>query len=484
MVSLGSFFSRVSFALAVISIGLGTQPARAQLGVGDIVLGRSEASDSFRVYDKSSNTWGPGPGWSFNFIQSIEFDNSGGLSHNARGNMIGANFGNANTGFELYNFATDGSAGSESVWSIVEATGGTKGTAPDGAWLSQRGGGVSLSPGNNYLAWTNYETGEIYVHDYVAGATVGTGAGASVSGARRTGLGNGTGGAGTLTALRPLSTSGTAWLNDTTVVAFSGFGELITVDVSGIAGGSEDGTLAGYLPTEMTNWKIANNEVSFTAQNTDVEYNALVDPNHIYAAVTTSGFETKLFAYNYNPVTGAISLNTTLDVPNTPSPANVREPREIALDADGNLFFSGYAGSSSDNIIMKLADATNIASWNEANVTVFYNSPDYTSFNGMDVAFSEPVVEALLGDYNENDILDAADYTVWRDAFEVGGTIPNDPTGGVATQEDYDFWKANFGDMLGPGAGAVDAVPEPTAIGLLSVALAIAAGARRRGASA
>ncbi len=483
MMTVGFVFRRTCLMIAVVSIAvLGTRQAHAQLGKGDIVLGRSvgpgtagagnPTGDSFRVYDKSSGTWSPGPGWTTDYIQSVEFDNSGGLSHNARGNLFGADFGSTAgfDGFTLYNFATDGSNHSEKVWGIVDATGGTTGTDPMGAWLIDRGGGVSFSPDNKYLAWTNYDSGQIYVHDYSPGATPGTGSGATLSGPRRTGLGDGNGNPGSLTALavNPSKvTQGTAWLSNTKLVAFDGYGELITLDVSGIAGGTEDGTLAGFQPTEMTNWKIENTEVTFNAQFTDIEYNAEVDPNHIYASVNiASTFETQLFAYDYNPSTGAISLNKTLDVPNTP---NTREPREIALDADGNLFFSGYAGSGSDNIIMELPNATDVANWNEANVAVFYSSPDYTSFNGMDVAVSEPTVEGLLGDYNENNVLDAADYTVWRDALAVGGTIPNDPTGGIATQDDYDYWKAHFGATLGSGAGAIatSAVPEPGSFALV-----------------
>jgi len=72
----------------------------------------------------------------------------------------------------------------------------------------------------------------------------------------------------------------------------------------------------------------------------------------------------------------------------------------------------------------------------------------------------------LLGDYNENDVVDAADYTVWRDNLGGGTALPND--GGLGTpigQAHYDQWKTNFGMLLPPGAGArsigASAVPEP-----------------------
>ena len=82
------------------------------------------------------------------------------------------------------------------------------------------------------------------------------------------------------------------------------------------------------------------------------------------------------------------------------------------------------------------------------------------------------VVEAvgLAGDYNDDGVVDAADYTVWRDHF--GGTaLPFNETAslGSVDNEDYDAWKANFGATDGEGAGSSTAVPEPsTAILMLS----------------
>jgi len=482
-------------------------PAAAQFGQGDIVVGLSGGAsaegvgNTFRVYDASANSWSNGPDWQelspvdgtprdIRFMQSVEFDNSNGFSHNARGNLLAVNFGNSFSGFQIRNLATDGSTNSQQIYSIVLASGGVitePGTNPNGNWVSIRGGGLSVSPNNTKVAWaandamTGEGGGAIWVHDYSAGSTPGTGAGATVSGPRRTGLGDSNGNPGTLAALRTGSTQGTTWLSDSTVVCFNGFGELITVDVSSHAGGTEDGTFAGFQPTIMTNWKVANNEVSFTAQTTDIEYNPAVDPNHIYAAVTkATTFEAELFAYDYNPGTGAISLNKRMVVPGVAMGGDppLREPREIAFGPDGALYYSGFTAGTDLNLVMKLPNVTDIGNWAPENVSVFFTGGP-SSFNGMDVALSQPPVESLLGDYSENDILDAADYTVWRDAFEVGGTIPNDPTGGVATQEDYDYWKTNFGDTLGSGAVSA-AVPEPATVTLLMATLITSAFRCRR----
>jgi hypothetical protein len=63
----------------------------------------------------------------------------------------------------------------------------------------------------------------------------------------------------------------------------------------------------------------------------------------------------------------------------------------------------------------------------------------------------------LTGDFNNNGVVDAADYVLWRD----GGTLQNDPTPGVQP-EDYGVWRANFGKSNPGSASSLAAsVPEP-----------------------
>jgi hypothetical protein len=72
------------------------------------------------------------------------------------------------------------------------------------------------------------------------------------------------------------------------------------------------------------------------------------------------------------------------------------------------------------------------------------------------------VLEAVLaGDYSGNGVVDAADYTVWRDSLgHTGAALPADGTGdGVVYRADYSYWKTRFGDSAGVSEGAT--VPEP-----------------------
>jgi hypothetical protein len=98
-------------------------------------------------------------------------------------------------------------------------------------------------------------------------------------------------------------------------------------------------------------------------------------------------------------------------------------------------------------------------------------------------ALSEPFRFTILGDFNMDGTVDAADYVVWRKNFS-------------GDQAMYHAWRANFGASLGPGSGSAAyplgasatplsaAVPEPALLALVWIAiasLAIASAARYAG---
>jgi glucose/arabinose dehydrogenase len=68
--------------------------------------------------------------------------------------------------------------------------------------------------------------------------------------------------------------------------------------------------------------------------------------------------------------------------------------------------------------------------------------------------FADPL-NLVPGDYNSDKIVDAADYSVWRDQLGASIVLPNDVTPGTVTAADYDVWKAHFGATPpSPGQGA------------------------------
>jgi hypothetical protein len=71
---------------------------------------------------------------------------------------------------------------------------------------------------------------------------------------------------------------------------------------------------------------------------------------------------------------------------------------------------------------------------------------------GLFIVGRERENDPFGGDYNNNSIVDAADYTIWRDTL--GSTTDlradGDQNGSIA-QADYDFWKVRFGNVVKGG---------------------------------
>jgi hypothetical protein len=84
-------------------------------------------------------------------------------------------------------------------------------------------------------------------------------------------------------------------------------------------------------------------------------------------------------------------------------------------------------------------------------------------------------VGAVAGDYSGNGVVDAEDYTIWRDHLGQNFQLTNEGPGqtpGTVTSEDYSFWKAHFGETGSGGAAtAQQAVPEPATAWLMLAVL-------------
>lgn len=75
----------------------------------------------------------------------------------------------------------------------------------------------------------------------------------------------------------------------------------------------------------------------------------------------------------------------------------------------------------------------------------------------------------LAGDYNDDGLVNLADYTRWRDELAIRGRLPNETASpGIIDEADYDAWSTA---ML--GSQTATPAPEPAAAALLAVAAAI-----------
>lgn len=97
--------------------------------------------------------------------------------------------------------------------------------------------------------------------------------------------------------------------------------------------------------------------------------------------------------------------------------------------------------------------------------------------NGEVYVFGELIIPSGAdGDYNNDGVVDAADYTVYRDNLGTSRTLPNDTTPGmVSSPGDYNVWASNYGASV----GRATAVPEPASV-LLVVLFGAGGFVRRR----
>jgi hypothetical protein len=90
------------------------------------------------------------------------------------------------------------------------------------------------------------------------------------------------------------------------------------------------------------------------------------------------------------------------------------------------------------------------------------------------------LIVGVPGDYNHDGIVNAADYTVWRDTLNSTTNLAADGSGnGIIDQADYTFWKSRVGATIGAGAGGGAAVPEPATQSLLIVAAVLLFGGHK-----
>jgi hypothetical protein len=439
-------------ALAIAGCLQVTKPVMADSAMvqNDIVIGNNDDTNDSDIYTDypfyvyRSGVWSVpasglvtdnyqqgsefGPG----YMQSAEFDNFNGVSHNPAGNLLMCNFGNSYTGFEIYNVATNGNNHWATLWSMKAESNGTYKGSSDG--VSCRGGGLSINPGNTKVAWATSDTinytdpntgisvsgGTIMVLDYNAGAHPGTGqSGMFTSGEAMIG---GPRLAGNQDIGAPLGTNvtqGTTWLDDNNVLAINSYGELIHWNVANVPAGTDhvdssgnrttEAPLSGstpMIPTVDNNWSIVCQLNLTNLQFISVLYNKEIDPDHIYVAYTTKSYVGYIcqLTYDGNAESPTISLSSTMTLP-----ASKGEPRENAFDSNGNLLWSSYCNDvTSYTLIGMLEDAaTNFGDISKVSV---FATGSYSGYNGMDCACGVTIKkEKIPGDANGDKKVDVGD---------------------------------------------------------------------------
>jgi hypothetical protein len=138
---------------------------------------------------------------------------------------------------------------------------------------------------------------------------------------------------------------------------------------------------------------------------------------------------------------------------------------------DVTSYLEGVRTGAADNGVAVLSNATADGWQIHLNGST---DPEYRPMLHVVSGVLPIVSPELAGDFNGNGIVDAADYTTWRD--HLGGTHNlngnGDETGGsggIVDQADYELWKANFGNSGSGGSLGSSAVPEPGSLALVAL---------------
>jgi len=146
--------------------------------------------------------------------------------------------------------------------------------------------------------------------------------------------------------------------------------------------------------------------------------------------------------------------------------------------ASGSI--TGDASAVNYNInLSSLQDVTSaielrLYAWGGSNVAGTFSFNSFTFDGSVNATSVEP--EPFAGDYNDDGVVDSADYVTWRKNIDLQLPLDNETeTPGSVDSGDYNAWVTNYGNSEF-GSGGLSAehavvVPEPAAIACFALAL-------------
>ena len=192
----------------------------------------------------------------------------------------------------------------------------------------------------------------------------------------------------------------------------------------------------------------------------------MANANNIDAAASPGGLEKYVFdgtTFNLQK-----TFNLGLSTINTePLFGGLEGVAFAGLDGNGKpiIYATTDAPPAVGNALVRLVDTGD-----ELDAfTLVANAPVNTAFRGVALAPSAAVA-AVPGDYNNNGVVDAADYVLWRKGGPIQHEVPG-VTPGMVTSEDYTAWRQRFGNTSGSGSLSAASVPEPDALSLVGMLL-------------
>ncbi len=182
------------------------------------------------------------------------------------------------------------------------------------------------------------------------------------------------------------------------------------------------------------------------------------------------------FSTSFFNGTGKLFFSEPFDAEgNLKDPANIRVQQILTAPATCAQTLNASVGCSFDSALLSFGvdhDGELYALGSSSNKAVVYKFTD---------AYILPE-----GDYNEDGVVDAADYTVWRDTLGktvTAGSNANGGGSGIVDLNDYEIWRQHFGESIALGSGgggnAQLAVPELSCVMLTLEIIGLIASAHR-----
>jgi hypothetical protein len=215
----------------------------------------------------------------------------------------------------------------------------------------------------------------------------------------------------------------------------------------------------------------------------NIARNPVNPPDAIEAAFLTERDDYYYLFVNWDTCCQGVNSTYKIRVGRSTSPTGpFRDRNGTTMTAGGGELFLATQGS--------VIGPGHFSDYSENNIDYFsYHYYDGTDNGRSKLAIDEfsytfdgwPILVSDLppGDYNRNGVVDAADYTVWRNALGSSDDLRanGDDDGasqGVVDDADYVVWRNTVGttylDLAGSGAGAPGAtVPEPVSAALMAI---------------